>query len=351
MSWSRGAAAGRIRDRTSDRNPPGYVTSILAKGDITISQVFMAINNYVEEYKSATHDDHRHMITFYVSIMDFITGKGILSHEYPEIFGSIVRYIRTLWEDAMDDGLKSHLRKLKDGVVNIWTISRPYNSNQSEKMVVDVAGDGSCFFQCLYYSILSVVPLSSLAGIQDMYTLKMRILDNVFRSDGRFVSEYARRSIQTLFPDIIDKASAAKYVGFDFENIKYDKSYYADSETLHLAALAFNVQIVVYKPTDPNTDLTKAGLSEAGFATTTSGTDCFTGIGVVTLLYSGSGRTGHYRIISRYPLLDCIDEHGKGIPSKKIPEFLILKHTDGRGEKMHMIRMQKCLSCNKTILN
>ena len=318
------------------------VQKLLDMDDKEIFDVYAAITHYVETFKDGVDNDDKRMRVVYLSILDFIDGNGKHRRMYPEAFKTFLSYIEYMWNREGRGELKSSLKKLKDGFVNFWVLSRPYDSRQEYKLLLDVAGDGSCFFQCLFYSLFSVLPKSTLEKITDMKSLKEEILNRLFKSDAKFASEKAAEDVRKLFTHIKDKNSAAKYLGLDLQKKEYNKFYNAEMETLYLAAYAFNVQIVVYNLVEEY-----QGLLCAEFFFSTTNEDHFTGEGVVTLLYNGDNYNGHYRIISRYPLMGCVDAHGHGIPFVKIPKELYITN----GNNFQLLRVQKCLSCNKTILS
>jgi hypothetical protein len=318
-------------------------------GDGATFEMKQAIHHYVKTF--GDDDDDKRMRVFYVSMLDFIRASMVHPEQYNKVLHAFVQYIEDLRKHCAkyEESLKTSLLNLKNGIVSFWSISRQYYAEQPCNVLINVFGDGSCFFQCFYYSILSLLRIESLVEIKDMKTMKTAILNRVFAKDGKFISREAALFFYLKTPHIKNKKSAEKYLGFEnvgLRNEKYNAYYNAEIETIYLAACAYDVQIIVYRFLEVNVNEEKI---QTELICNTAQNNCFTGQYVVTLFYRGDvNQNGHYKIISRYPFIKGIMDDGQGIKGVEIPEKLNLMYMT---REFEMIPMKKCILCNKPVLD
>lgn len=206
--------------------------------------------------------------------------------------------------------------EMRDVIEGIWLVAHDQVGGASVKthMAVNVRGDGSCFYQALFYWLLWIYDVDSGLIHFTLTDLKNSIIQNLFDRQGKL-----KRSN--------DPAVEGLGIWSDREFTKelatgilqpYDREFYADEQAVQMAAAAFNVQILLYKPVIGCDDSKFAELEMAY----PSMDGHFAGKPVVLMLRTGGTfKTGHFYMLGMYPAIDGIVE-SIGDKNYSYPELL-----------------------------
>jgi hypothetical protein len=259
------------------------------------------------------------------------------------------------------------------------------------KQIIEVAGDGSCFYQALHYSLMWIMdslPYDSEDGDASLHKMKMAILDSIFEGDRGFKSSEVEQKVKDAWEyhgggTLPTKKDAMNLMGIHTHQKKSNSNVQAADLVMELASIAFNVQILVYSTTIGAKNLqkqsTKRGrggvvrenpVQEAVQLFLTFASGCkgamdlhedtsdlkayYTGQKVVTLQFHATYNViGHYNVLSRFPLLQNMSEDGSGKAGEVVlPTRLQAVLFQGSVvTDMHMPILKMCFRCNKLMLD
>lgn len=249
------------------------------------------------------------------------------------------------------------LRKMWLYTEGLWLVFGPTNVLRGAHVALNVRGDGSCFYQALYYSMVLYHPEARtmlVERIPSLHGFKMMIYNKMYNEDGDFQYwDFQLEAVQgfmgvcgTPMKELLreqggmfdtyriratpenkdatiqmDSNIAKMYLGI-LDTRRSDRSKYGREYVFEMAALAFDVQIVVYSADGAYYDK-EVKWAEKKYATggfTVNG--CYTGQKVLLMLHSGSYRGGHFYILGGHPLLEGMNLDGTGTPGIEIPSYI-----------------------------
>lgn len=261
-----------------------------------------------------------------------------------------------------------------------------YDKQITGNQVIDVRGDGSCFYQCLIYALMGcahdvdTVPDTVLklkkTIIKKLYGVDVDTKKQLEESehiqplpayrDQIVIANEAEHSDANKRPPP-NALSIAKKMGLSAKGneVVSDNGVWGNTFVADLAALAFGVQIIQYQISklemsqmmnDEDKKNVKAGLQYITMDFAPHG--LFEHVPVIVLL---NQYQYHYCIVSRFPLLKMvwpngtkengIDRDGMGVEGVQIPPFIELKWWNQGAVCAKMPSIQRCMSCNKIILS
>lgn len=255
-------------------------------------------------------------------------------------------------------------------------------------LMINVNNDGSCFYQCLAYALLWLMPTVEQVP-KTLLDLKMDIIKRVYGVDitektmmgvaKDYLPEHEFRTHvnygtqKTVVSDSTLK-HAAHALGLvdnpDGATFQYT-GVYADVLAIELASIAYGVQILIYEDETHGPDkmynkdivLQKSTARLLGVTQTEPFQDIhmYSGHPVVILLLDH----GHYYLLSNFPYMDGMTSDGCGIKLRPVPETIEVglmpqvrkvvrsqpqePTNDLHPRDFFMPAVQKCVSCNKWI--
>ena len=277
-----------------------------------------------------------------------------------------------LQDDRKKKVFKQRLAKLQYYADAFWVLANEStHANSGKHMAIDVRGDGSCFYQALHYSLMWVLPeLSYFSSDPSLHKLKISILQGVFDSQDADMPQRFEKCCKDCGLDgAVSKEEAMEYLGVVSEK-RSSRKEHAESLVTGMAALAFGVQILIYKQAEGPSPVAAGGAAAASFddeaclamATGNSTLDFtkngelkayYTGQPVVMLMYDwlSAAQAGHYYILGRFPLIEGVDSNGDGEMNTLVPtrtKFEIFK--GGLGDPVCMPLLNMCMTCNRWML-
>ena len=277
-----------------------------------------------------------------------------------------------------------------------------YSKPVKAHYAVDVQGDGSCFYQCLSYGMMWYLPDAG-DSPSSVWKMKLHIIDVLFGIDlfeqaqsynarkrvlpwckdtvDRILKKVGardHRSLRAIFKeDEFDISVAANKLGLHktqrgrwTTSAESDKEremwvshtqQYGDELSIELGSLCFNVQIIVYgceSRESKTATLAHVSMDFDGLVTDWgTPTARYAGKPVIILLRVGEGASAHFNLLSRFPLLNGMNENGIGNEDELVPHEIEVfplgedlgtepGHYDGK-----MPAIQRCMACRRWIVD
>ena len=188
-------------------------------------------------------------------------------------------------------------------------------------LAINVAGDGSCFYQTLHYWLLWLRPEHPYFQNPGTSNMKRIIYDCWFDENGVIkdgMQDHLAQSDAMTDANVVDGNSMNRLLG--------GHGTLAVSAVCDAASFAFDVQILIYRH-DEGIFRDNVGSVGLQFASMMQGVHViedgvlvtsFVGKPVAPMLLTGLAG-GHYRILSRYPLLEGMQNDGVGTSDVLVP--------------------------------
>ena len=202
------------------------------------------------------------------------------------------------------------LPKIRRLVQSMWMVRNDsVDKDVTMHAAINVRGDGSCFYQAMYYSLLWAVPLRQRTTYITLERMKKSVIDILF--DDR-TGEYQEQDDENVASkELVSLNSHKLHRGWAEDILRTgDRGWNANEEAVQLMAAALNVQILIYQAgTGKGAKLSMAFPAADGE---------FTGAPVMMFLRTGTSfRTGHFYILGLYPLMAGMTADGRGIQGEK----------------------------------
>ena len=294
------------------------------------------------------------------------------------VYVDLMKFMAHLYRDEDEFGHTWTPSQLQDAVISVqektseefaddvgffldavYTIGKGSNSTTEKHAAFNVLGDGSCFYQALFYGMLWT-SAGELEHVHTIHDLKMLIMERLFRKknvkDGgkrlqesvKSESDRERRKakrtqsslLETLLEDFgMRKLKKSKRRGgkADWKSDNYE---WFKTDNAHYVGDALDIQILIYREDTGKTG--KATLYEDYNTLTTK----FTGKPLVCTLLS----SGHFYVLSVQPFMQqgFVSEDGRGVEGKDIPKSIDFLYENK--EKI-MPYLNMCMLCNKWVLS
>lgn len=251
-----------------------------------------------------------------------------------------------------------------------WMVNKGPDDNgtiqgilRSEKAVIDVIGDGSCFYQALFYQLLWIRDEVCYMEKPSIYKLKTMIINKIFQRNGTgYIPGVIEAMLQLQYDyalgENFGKEEAMEVLGLGWSEETSQKYKDADQLVLDLASIAFDVQIILYtidKDEEDMASLCFASGNGIDFQFSDDNKIIFKYNGKHTLcfLFTDRGQiTGnsHYSILTRYMKLADLETRGRTIPyHTTFRKYYNPKEHPWRYQ-MPKLERRVCMGCGKLIL-
>lgn len=257
-------------------------------------------------------------------------------------------------QDQLDEDFAEEMMFLLKSlyVIGKGLIREDAERGSTRHLAINVRGDGSCFYQALFYSLLWACP-GEMLEIRSVSELKRLVLVRLFgrknvesnaaelrdktrpekTPDKEKRREYRRKLL--LFESLV--ADFGGNVGGDV-NTRFSNSAWFKTDNTPYMDEAFEIQVLIFTRTSANA----ASLLHSLDAAETR----FTGNPVVLLLLSDN----HFYILSRQPFVESglVDVgNGKGMMGLAVPQSIEFEFME-RESIMPILKM--CMRCKKLVL-
>jgi hypothetical protein len=244
------------------------------------------------------------------------------------------------------------IERMKVAETGLWMIACNNHANPlaefgTKHVAVNVAGDGSCFYQCLYYLLIwyHKDARKMLEGKMTLHGMKMMIYNAAFDRKGNVKRGDAGQIVELT---AIDSDGLAKLLGIS-DTAKSERSVYASDVVFNLADVVFDVQIIIFHQSSA-INRNGPSLERKGRAYRHEYDEHlkYSGKQVFVILHQGrTTASGHFQIISRFPLLDGMNEDGTGILGRNVPMSIKLAYyKENSGEEGLMPTLRQQFSLN-----
>jgi hypothetical protein len=361
------------------------------------------VHNHPQQHMSATEADWQ-ILTEQVKSLSQIEEKQKKDKkdekdekEWKRICTEIVKKIVLMWRQNMDmqeDFPESCMKavfetnwpsSLKAQVHSAWLVWRQHESNMHGKQILDVMGDGSCFYQCLFYLLMWILPVPLVREMTGVDWIKKYVEKTLFDEKSKTLKPkyaYLEQKIMTEEDGFVmpkewlshdDRGSSSgqqqprdSYRSALVKGQKdgvYDKlmrlmgwkgrlfarGEFATRAVFLACAAAFDVQILVYRVNtiDEPCDLQ----SSARPMNDTDERKSFKYCGVPVLCMMYLGRSSHFNIVSNYPLLDGVvqqpnSDKNYGFTGQDVQSEIVAVQVQNKMVEV----VDMCMRCKKLIL-
>jgi hypothetical protein len=327
------------------------------------------------------YDMHKGVLESFMSIVQeaYDEEKRGNNDEARKKFVNLMKNIVSLYNTANDYNHAWTYTELQEGVMSMKGVEKKFQENicfyveavykmgkntgqdTENHAAINVRGDGSCFYQTLFYSLLWVRP-DDVRAVNSVHELKMHIIRNMFGSkpfkdiekrlekalnekkkDGRAdrTEVNAARRDLLLFQDLTEgiglvvkkKRSAPEREEYSTDNSKFFETSFTD----HVADV-FDIQILIYA---------SAGIDgQATYLPCEKDHKTLNGLPVVLLLL----KNAHFYVLSKEPFMakGLLNENGKGIAGKVIPQSIEFRHFK---QENIMPYLNMCFLCKRLMLS
>jgi hypothetical protein len=260
-------------------------------------------------------------------------------------------------------------------IVEYWIKSAyliAMDEGQGKNIAINVVDDGSCFYQCLAYSMMWYLNTSDKYS-SSVLALKMEIISRVYGIDlskaagdtdvttcqplEEQLENMQKVKIKEGLHHILSAGEAVRAMAlFKYENSWISRTTeWANSTVVEMASVAFGLQVIIYQSDDVHSRVAVLNRVTMDFDekyTADGHPDArYSGHPVMLLLFS----CNHYYILSRFPLLPGLQKNGCGIRGEKVPtqlEFIPLKQEMNIPSKIpaSLAALESCMVCNGRIM-
>ena len=298
-----------------------------------------------EEARDGGNDQFRAMVKAIQVMTSATTGSNHYITGYHACMNVINAAENSLVSLRSDHNVSVQLPRIRRLVQSLWMV-RNDSVREPVRMhaAINVRGDGSCFYQAMYYSLLWVIPPNQRITYTTLQRMKKHVIDVLFDSrTGEYLEQdpenIASRELVGLNLYTLDKMWAEDILRTD------DRGWNANEEAVQLMAAALNVQILIYQAgTDSVARLSMAFPAADGE---------FTGAPIMMFLRTGTSfKTGHFYILGLYPLMRGITSDGRGIQGEKYSDRVSFFFYDRDHMTLPLLNAempQRCSRCAKLI--
>lgn len=196
--------------------------------------------------------------------------------------------------------IRYHRLTMRQSIQGIGKLMLTDFAKTKRGIAVNVAGDGSCFYQALYYWLLIFGQLGDVHTLRD---LKQEILDRAFYANGNL-----KPAIKMILPLVHEMKKHELEQEINLEN----RNEFANELPMKLSALAFGIQIVIYSATGRKAKLgfcCPGDLREIEAKEENNVFHFLHGMPIAVFIHTGNGNlSGHFY------MLGMNTEAGKEIP-------------------------------------
>lgn len=311
-----------------------------------------------------------------------------LAHAFRSDHGLGIDNIEGILSRLARENLTAEIRGIMHG---FWAVANNNESlltaqgGENLHFSIDVAGDGSCFYQCMYYWLLWLLPLNEIHNLTSVHAMKMHVWDELFPV-GRNGTRTLNPAYQAEKDKIVERFQLveedesqcfnARNMGYlmgllDSTGRKLDerrgRKVWAETLVAQMFSLAFNVQIIIFNKEYAKDQLNdgkvqyvqkydnfgheemRAYFNGCGKFNSYDYEGRFTGRPVALLFFDVDHV--HYQIISRFKLMANMNQNGMGTRGQRYTDIITLHPFHYRDyENFRMPTLHKCMRCRKYIL-
>jgi hypothetical protein len=310
-------------------------------------------NAFKQQGRSVTERERGIQVDLMKSIVRLYRDANEYNHQWD--YNELQWALESIKQDLDDDFFDNLIFFLEA----LYIIGKSSGSNKMHA-AIDVRGDGLCFYQAFFYSLLWASP-GDLEPVHTVHDVKMLIMTRLFGKKalennaerlralvqtGKTKEERAvlRRPVllfETLLKDMgIREISGGSAAGAQQKKFVSSNGEWFKTDNAIAVGDAFDVQVLIYRQTSNGT---------ASFEWNRNEPTVFSGKPVMLFLLV----PGHFNILSREPFVHkgLVTKAGMGVEGMEIPKTIQFVHLEVLGTRKSLPYLHMCLLCKKWILS